>query len=136
MVRELAYTVVFGAVLSGAAAGQQSVGVTAVILERVEAAHVDVEVRSVGGRLELEQSESPVRRSGTRVLQHTYVGAGALSGMAEAKVPYRVGDGSALRLERRRVQLENKGEEVLQGEPLIVEAAGQLIVTRVLAANS
>lgn len=136
MVRELAYTVVFGAVLSGAAAGQQSVGVTAVILERVEAAQVDVEVRNVGGRFEVEQSESRVRQSGTRLLQHTYVSDAVLPGVAEAAVPVRVGDGGTMRLERRTVQVENKGQEIITGEPLLIEAAGQLILTRVIAANS
>lgn len=134
MVREFAYSVAFATILSGAAAGQQSVGVSAVILERVEATHVDVEVRSIDGRFEVEQVESLGLQRDTRLLQHAYV-MGVQPAATEVTVPDRISGGTAC-LERRAVQSDCRGEEMLVGEPLFIEAAGRLVLTRVIAANS
>lgn len=137
MVREIACAMLMGAVLAGAAAGQQSVGVSAVILERVEADIVDVEVRSQGGQLRVEQQpESPLRHEGTRLLRTTWVSAGTPLDPAEAEVAVRVGEGGTLRLERRGVQWERSSGEVRAGESLLIDVTEQLTLTRVVASNS
>jgi hypothetical protein len=137
MVREFATAMVLGAVLTGAAAGQQSVGVSAVILERVEADAVEVEVRSIGGRLRVEHPESPVQQVGTRLLRSTYVNPGVGAGAAETTVPVRVHEGGTLRLERRAVQAGGEsGEKVPAGGSVLIDAVDQLTLTRVVASNS
>lgn len=138
MVRELAFAMATGAVVAGAAAGQQSVGVSAVILERIEAGDVDVEVRSYGRHLLVEQPlESPLHQSGTRWLRSTWVSAGTLSDPAAERVPVRVREGGTLRLERRAVHVEGgSGREVHAGEPVLIEITQRLTLTRVVASNS
>lgn len=139
MVRELASAMALGVVLTGAAAAQQSVGVSAVILERVEADVVQVEVRSAGGRLHVEQTEYLELHEGTRLLRSTYVNAGEVAGAAETTVPVSVRSAGAgtMRLERRVVRSGAPvGERVHPGESLLLAPATQLTLTRVIASNS
>lgn len=139
MVREMASALALGIVLTGAAAAQQSVGVSAVILERVEADVVEVQVRSIGGQLQVEQSESLLRHEGTRLLRSTYVNAGSDGGAAEATVPVRVRSAGAgtLRLERRVLRSGAPvGERVHPGESVLLTPTSELTLTRVIASNS
>lgn len=94
MVREIAIAMVVGAGLAGAAEGQQSIGVSAVVLERAEAEILDVDVRSVGARLRVEAGMAA--GADTRLLRSTWVRAGG--GVTETTIPVRVREGGTLRL--------------------------------------
>lgn len=132
MVREIAIAMVVGAGLAGAAEGQQSIGVSAVVLERAEAEILDVDVRSVGARLRVEAGMAA--GADTRLLRSTWVRAG---GVTETTIPVRVREGGTLRLERRGVgTVAEPGEKIEAGASLLIDAAGHLTVTRVIASNS
>ena len=133
MVRELAAAMVLGMTMAGAAAAQQSIGVSAVILERVDAGAVDVAVRSIDGRLGIERVPAE-RTSGSRLLRATFVSSGTGSVIEET---VRIHDGGSVRLERRALHRGGmQGEKMKAGETLFVDAAPQLTVTRVVASNS
>ncbi|HSJ32955.1 MAG TPA: hypothetical protein VK933_16055 [Longimicrobiales bacterium] len=134
MVREIAIAMVVGAGLAGAAEGQQSIGVSAVVLERAEAEVLDVGVRSVGARLRVEAGMAAAGAD-TRLLRSTWVRAGG--GVTETTIPVRVREGGTLRLERRGVgAAAAPGEKIEAGASLLIDAAGHLTVTRVIASNS
>lgn len=138
MVRELACAMAFGWLLTGAAAAQQSVGVSAVILERIKSDVIEVEVRSASGRLHVTQPESLLRDGDTRLLRSTYVRRGGGAG-TEATVPVRVRSAGAgsVRLERRAVGWRAPvGQRVHPGESLLMDTASELTLTRVIASNS
>ena len=132
MVRETAMALMFGAGLAGAAAGQQSIGVSAVVVERAEAETIDLNVRSAAAGLLVEAVV--VEGSDTRLLRSTWVRTG---GVSEATIPVRVREGGALRLERRGVRaVAAPGERIEAGASLLIDAVGHLTVTRVIASNS
>lgn len=136
MIRESAIGLVLGLALASTAAGQQSIGVSATILERVEADAVELQVRSFGDRLSVT-SVQPRATAGTRLLRATYVSAGIAAGSDASTSPVYVQDGSSARLERRAVRSGRMtGDEVEAGEALYIDAAEQLTVTRVIASNS
>ena len=132
MVREISIAMVLAAGLAGAAAAQQSIGVSAVVLERAEAETLDLNVRSAGTGLRVETAVK--EGADTRLLRSTWVRAGRTT---ETMVPVRVREGSTLRLERRGVGVvEVPGERIEAGASLLIDAAGHLTVTRVIASNS
>ena len=133
MVREIMISMVLGAGLAGAAAGQQSIGVSAVVLERAAPETLDLKVRSAAAGLRVEAAV--VERADTRLLRSTWVRTGG--GVTEATIPVRVREGGTLRLERRGVGVvEAPGERIEAGASLLIDAAGHLTVTRVIASNS
>lgn len=136
MVRQSAVAIVLGVMLASSAAGQQSIGVSATILERVEAEMVELEVRSVDGRLSVASPTGSRSADQSRVLRRTFVSGGS-SVAEEVGIPVRVLDGSSVRLERRAMQLDwRAGAEMEAGKTLFIESAERLTVTRVVAANS
>ena len=133
MVREISIAMVLAAGSAGAAAAQQSIGVSAVVLERAEAETIDLNVRRAGSGLRVETAVK--EGADTRLLRSTWVRAGG--GATETMVPVRVREGSTLRLERRGVRVvEAPGEKIEAGASLLIDAAGHLTVTRVIASNS
>lgn len=133
MVRGIAIAMVVGAGLAGAAEAQQSIGVSAVVLERAEAEILDVDVRSAGARLRVEAGMAA--GADTRLLRSTWVRAGGDA--TETTIPVRVREGGTLRLERRGVgAVAAPGEKIEAGASLLIDAAGHLTVTRVIASNS
>lgn len=132
MVRELSIAMVLAGGFAGAAAAQQSIGVSAVVLERAAAEKIELNVRSAGGGLRVEAAVT--EDADTRLLRSTWVRTG---GVTETTVPVRVREGSTLRLERRGAGVvEAPGERIDAGVSLLIDAAGHLTVTRVVAANS
>lgn len=132
MVREIAIAMVVGAAFASAAEGQ-SIGVSAVVLERAAPEVLDVDVRSVGARLRVETGTGAAGAD-TRLLRSTWVRAG---GVTETTIPVRVREGGTLRLERRGVgAAAAPGEKIEAGASLLIDAAGHLTVTRVIASNS
>ena len=133
MVREISIALVLAAGLAGGAAGQQSIGVSAVVLERAGAESIAVTVRSAGSGLRVETA---VREgAGTRLLRSTWVRTGV--GVAETTIPVRVREDGVLRLERRGAEAVGApGERIESGSSVRIDAAGHLTVTRVIASNS
>jgi hypothetical protein len=135
MIRRLAMAVAMTGALAGTGAAQQSVTVSATILERVEAGAVEVEVRSAGSRLSVRQTEGQAV-SGTRLLRSTFVQTGGVEPV-EVGTAVRNGDGSILRLERRTMGVDAAvREELRSGGRLLIDLVDQLTVTRVVASNS
>jgi hypothetical protein len=133
MVREISIAMVLAAGFAGAASAQQSIGVSAVVLERAEAETIELNVRSAGTGLRVEMAVK--EGADTRLLRSTWVRTGG--GVTEATIPVRFREGSTLRLERRGVEVVGApGERVEAGASLLIDAAGHLTVTRVIASNS
>ncbi|HSK20776.1 MAG TPA: hypothetical protein VK912_16605 [Longimicrobiales bacterium] len=132
MVREISIAIVLGAGFAGAASAQQSVGVSAVVLERAEVEAIELNVRSAGTGLRVETAVK--EGTDTRLLRSTWVRTG---GVTEETIPVRAGEGSILRQERRGVGVvEAPGRRIEAGASLHIDAAGHLTVTRVIASNS
>jgi hypothetical protein len=127
MVRCLATAVILCGVTAAAASAQQSIGVSAVILERIDAGAVDVEVRSAGSRLSVRQSDAGA--AAKRLLRSTFVHAGP--GAGAAMIPERLRDSGLTRLERR-VDGRAAGAERM----VTVDRADRLTITRVIASDS
>jgi hypothetical protein len=134
MMRELAMAAVLGMGLATAAAAQQSVMASAVVLEQVEPDVRQVEVRSSDGRMILSEAGAEVQPAQTRLLRSTFVNAGV--GAVEATVPFRIREEGTLRLERRGVPQHVSGERLEDGESLLIDVVEQLTVTRIIASNS
>lgn len=135
MVGRLAAALTLSAVLSSAAAAQQSITASAVILERAEADPIEVELRSVGSRISVEQSVR--QHAGTRLLRSTYVNTGSATDGVEETVPMRVREDGILRLERRGIRsADGEQVELRSGEHVLIDRVRELTITRIVAANS
>ena len=134
MVRSVLVVLALLALTSAAAAAQHTIGVSAVVLERVEAVPVELEIRSARGGLRVQHAASAAR-SDSRLLQSTFV---SVTPDATAEmVPVRVYEGGTVRVERRSVGGDDTGvEELGAGESLLIPEVERLIVTRVVASNS
>lgn len=136
MIRRLAMAVIMTGALAGTGAAQQSITVSATILERVEAGAAEVEVSSAGSRLSVRQAEGAGAISGTRLLRSTFVQTGGVEPM-DVDTAVRSGDGSILRLERRTMGVDAAAQEQLRsGGRLLIDMVDQLTITRVVASNS
>lgn len=139
VIRRLAMAVMMSGALAGTGAAQQNIMASATILERVEAGAVEVEVLSAGSRLSVRQMGSTGVTPDTRLLRSTFVetGVGVAGVGVEAPTAVRNGDGSIMRLERPRMQLDAGAQEELRaGGALLIDMADRLTITRVVAANS
>jgi hypothetical protein len=135
MIRRLAMAVMMSAAAAGTGAAQQSITASATILERVEAGAVEVEVRSAGSQLSVRQL-GITATPGTRLLRSTFVNAGVVDA-TEAETAVRSVDGSIMRLERRTMGPEGAAPAELRSDDrLLIDAADQLTITRVVASNS
>src|SRR5690606_7156577 len=103
MFRSLVAVLIYLTITTAAASGQQTIGVSAVVLERVEPAQVELEIRSVRGGLRVEQATSAARTD-SRLLQSTFVSSTSAGNGATR--PVRVHDGGTVRVERRPVWRE------------------------------
>ena len=127
MVRCLATAVIFTGVMATAAAAQQTIGVSAVILERVDPGTADVHLQSVGSRLTVR--EATTKGPSSRLLRHTFVGT---SQNDSASLPDSYRDGGLVPLAASR---RSQGEDIVERRAT-VDRSDRITVTRVIASNS
>ena len=133
MFRSIVAVLMYLTITTAAVAGQQTIGVGAVVLERVEAMEVDLEVRSVRGGLTVQAAQGV--RPDARLLESTFVSVTREEPVATTAE--RILDGGTLRIEQRPVRMDLDAGQILEpGESLLLEGVERLTVTRVVASNS